>query len=1062
MRALAAAFALLVATSVLALPADRSIAQYVRRAWTVENGLPHGTVRGFAQTRDGYLWLATYEGLVRFNGEKFRILDKSTDPSIVSTSIVTIARAADDTLWLGTLAGLMRYRNGQLETIQLPGEQEIVNAVAPAQDGTVWIGTARGRLLRVRDRKAEVVPLPINHPIATLATDGDALWIGTAQGLARYRAGKLERWTAADGLSSDTIVMLAVEAPGTLLAGTAQGLDRFDGKRFTRVDGLPADQVTALRRDHDGNLWIGTYSSGLFRLAGHEIAAYGLSDGLLNPTVRAIYEDDEGSLWVGTNGGFEQLRAGAFVHWGEQDGLADAVARVVFEDRDGALWVGSANGVSRSANGNVFTRYLNEHLTGILAIAQSRDGAMWFGTSNGVYRVADGVTTPFTMRNGLSNNTIRAIHQDRAGDIWIGTDFGLNRIRENGTIESFAGRAGLSTDYAMAIAESPDGHLWIATGGGLAHYDGNAFHLYSAPHAFPTDRLLALTADNDGTIWVATDGNGLVRFRNGKARAITTRHGLPADKILSLVDDGQGMLWFGTVRGAFRAAKRDLNAAADGRVAHLDAPLFDENDGLGSRQCNGVANPAALRTHDGRIWFATANGVSALAAAPDLRLPQRAPVIERVMVNGKPIAAKNLSKVPPGAERIEFEFSGVTFVTPERVHFRYRVDGYDNDWLDAESDRVSYTNLRAGSYRFLLASSRDGVTWRETAVPFTLRPHFYQTTTFLALCIIAVVALLFAAHTMRLHFTRERARLLERTVEERTRQISEEKERTEIALRTAEAARREAEAARREAERHERITEQALAQAEEASRAKSTFLAAASHELRTPLNAIIGFSEILIPHVTKKLEPRLTGFLHNIHSSGVYLLGIINNILDLSKIEAGRMEIHPETMLLRDEVGGICAVMKGVTTLRGIRFEVEVPKELAIEADVTLLKQILYNLMSNAVKFSPDRSTVTIAAQAVDATESPLRVQSVEIRVIDRGVGIDPKDHQMIFQEFRQAEGAAGNRPQGTGLGLALVRRFVDLHRGAIRVESEPGAGSTFTVTLPMRQSGSGERERVA
>jgi signal transduction histidine kinase/ligand-binding sensor domain-containing protein len=1051
LRLLAIAAALLAAGSLAALPADRTIPQYVRRAWTVERGLPHGTIRGLAQTGDGYLWLATYEGLVRFDGEQFRVLDKSFSPAVISNSIVTLTRTADDTLWLGTLAGLMRYRHGRFAAIAMPGGADIVNALAAAPDGTVWVGTAHGRLLRI-DRGGDTavavaagLPSP-NKPITALAAARDAVWIGTSAGLARHRNGKVDAWTSANGLSSDTIVALATEGDDGVLIGTAAGLDRAaaDG-HIEHVAGLPADQVTALRRDRDGNLWIGTYSNGLFRLAAGRVAAYGIRDGLLNPTVRAIFEDDEGSLWIGTNGGVEQLRAGAFVTWNERDGLTDAVARVIFEDRDGVLWVGTANGVSRW-NGATFVRLDDARLTGILSIAQTRDGAFWFGTSKGVFRVAGNTTTQFTTAQGLSNNSIRDIHEDLRGDVWIATDSGLNRIHPDATVESFAGRAGLGTDYAMQIDETPDGRLWIATGGGLAEYDGRGFRLHAAPRELPSNRLFALLADRDGTIWVTTDGDGLVRYRNGRARTLTTADGLPTDKILSLVDDGRGNLWFGTVRGAVRADERELNAVADGKSIRIGATLFDENDGLGSRQCNGVANPSALRTRDGRIWFATANGVSALTSGRPPALPARNPVVERVLVNGKEASPATLQSVPPGAERIEFAFAGLTFVNPERLRFRYRLEGYDNDWIDGGTNRLaSYTNLPAGRYRFVLASSRDGVTWRATALPFELQPHFYATRWFIALCIVAVVALLFAAHSVRLHLHHERARELEQLVEDRTRQISEEKERTEEALRVAEAA-------TREAERHELLTEQALAQAEEANRAKSIFLAATSHELRTPLNAIIGFSEILMMHVANQLDPRHERFLHNIHSSGRYLLDIINNILDLSKIEAGRMEIHPETFFLRQEVGGICAVMKGVTTARKITIELDIPNDLPIQADLTLIKQIVYNLMSNAVKFSPERSTVTVRARPLPADASPLGEEAIEISVTDAGIGIDPKDHELIFQEFRQAEGSRGERPYGTGLGLSLVRRFVELHRGTIRLESELGKGSTFIIIVPSRQ----------
>ena len=1024
----------------MALPADRAISQYVRRAWTVEQGLPHGTVRGLAQTADGYLWLATYEGLVRFNGEHFRILDKSSNPGLTSNSITTLCRGRNDTMWLGTLAGLVREQSGRFENIVLPGGPDIVNAIAAADDGAIWVGTAAGRVIRVVNGRAEAVAVPLpGGPVTALATAGGTTWIGTGRGLVRIGGGQAQTWTAANGLSSETIVSLLVDSDG-VLAGTAVGLNRVAGGKVTRVDGLPVDQVTALRRDRDGNLWIGTYSNGLVRLSRDgRVSRYGLPDGMLNPTVRAIFEDDEGSLWIGTNGGVEQLRVGAFITWSRRDGLADAVARVIFEDRDGVLWVGTANGLSRWERGE--WRPVNDsRLARILSITQSHDGALWFGTTNGVYRVLGGKTTIITTAQGLSNNTVRAIHEDRRGDVWIATDFGLNRVRLDGRVESFAGRAGLGTDYAMAIAEGRDGRIWVATGGGLAEFDGTAFRLHSAPRELPSNRLFALDVDNDGTVWITTDGDGLVRYRNGKSSVITTRNGLPTDKILSLVDDEKGNLWFGTVRGAFMSSKHDLNDVADGKSPALDAPLFDENDGLGSRQCNGVANPAALRTRDGRIWFVTANGVSALTNGRAPELPPRLPVIERVSIDGRDVNPAALHSIPPGTERLEFAFSGVTFVTPERLRVRYRLEGYDTDWINAGTDRVaSYTHLPAGDYHFDLATSRHGGSWRTTSLPFTLQPHFYQTTWFIALSVLAVVGLLLATHLFRMRLIHERALRLEHVIEERTREISEEKERTEVALQRAEAA-------TREAERHEKLTEEALAHAEAASRTKSVFLATTSHELRTPLNAIIGFSEILMTQIADRIEPRYGRFLSNIHSSGLYLLGHINNILDLSKIEAGRMEIQPEVVDLGNVVDGICNVMRGVATMRDVVIDVDIPSDLPrISADPTQIRQILYNLMSNAVKFSPEHSAVTVNARRLDDDDA------VEICVKDQGVGIDPKDHQVIFQEFRQAHGSKGERPQGTGLGLALVKRFVEMHNGTIRVESAHGQGSTFVVVLPRR-----------
>ena len=1041
------------AASLFALPADRKISQYVRRSWTVEQGLPHGTVRGVAQTNDGYLWLATYEGLVRFNGEELRIFDKASTPAFLNSSVLSLCRARDDTLWIGTVAGVVRYRGGRFEKLgNRATPDELVNAIEEAGDGSVWIGTW-GTLSRVVGDRAERIDIPAHlNQINALLPTAHGVWIGTAGGgLALYENGIVQSFGTTNGLANNTVITLLQDG-NSILAGTASGLDRIRSGTIEHVAGLPADQITALSRDRDGNLWVGTYSNGLYRVRGNEVSSYGINEGLLNPTVRAIFEDTDGSIWIGSNRGMEQLRAGTFITWRKSDGLSDDFTRAIYEDREGVLWAGTAHGLNMWKDGGwqkppdarLATAY-------VLAIDESPDGTHWFGTSNGLYRQRGAETTLLTVADGLPGNGVRSVRSDRNGDVWIATDAGIGRISRDGKVESFANRFGLGTEYGIGIAEARDGRVWIATGGGLAEYNAGTLTLHTAARELPSNRLFGLTADADGTLWIATDGDGLLRYRRDGVKTITSRQGLPYDKIVSLVEDDAGNLWFGTVRGVFRISTAELNEVADGKRLRLDAVSFDESDGLGSRQCNGSGDPAALRTRDGRIWFATANGISALASrrtTPPGAGTSRAPIVESISINGRPVSRSTLGKVPPGAERIEFGFTGVTFDAPERMRFRYRLNGYDDHWVEAGNGRVaSYTNIPPGNYTFVLSSSRDGVNWKTTNVPFKLQPHFYQTRWFIGLCLALLLSLLLLIHFARLHFSREREHMLERVVEQRTREIIAEKERTEVALMAAEAA-------KREAERHEQLTEQALAEAEEANRAKSVFLAATSHELRTPLNAIIGFSDILMSRVSDQLDPRYVRFINNIHSSGEYLLGIINNILDLSKIEAGKMELQPETIILREIVNGICAVMKGVTTLRRISIALQIPSDIPkFEADPTQLKQILYNLMSNAVKFSPEGSTVTVAARHLWPVDSPIGENAVEIRVIDHGIGIDPSEHQLIFQEFRQAMGTQGQRPEGTGLGLALVKRFVEMHHGTVRVESAKGEGSTFVVVLPCRQS---------
>lgn len=1049
---LVAALAILAAQALFALPADRAVSQYVHRDWTVQEGLPHGTVRGVVQTSDGYLWLATYEGLVRFNGEKFRVFDNASNPELTNSSIIAICRTRDDTLWLGTAAGLVSFRDGRfVKFTDAAAPDELVMALAESADGALWVGTPSG-VTRIAGGHAQRLPLDLGGRIVNaLAAGADgAMWIGTGKGgLARHSASKLESFGVADGLSSDTVMTLLPDGRGGVYAGTDAGLDHVDARgAIERVPGLPADQVTALWLDRDANLWIGTYGNGLFRKSGERISSYGIAEGLLNPTVRAFFEDEEGSIWIGSNRGLQQMRAGAFVSWNERHGLGNDFTRAIFEDHARVLWVGTAKGLSRWDEGRwkIATGPLADAY--VLSIAEGRDGTHWFGTSNGLYKVSGSTITHLTTAEGLPNNAVRALHEDRRGDLWIGTDNGIARIEAHGKVESFTDDPRLGSGYVAGIAETPDGRIWIATGGGLLEFDGSRFLVHAAPGNLPSNRLFCIDADAAGDLWIGTDGDGLLRYRNGSSRVITTRQGLPYDKILSIVEGPGGNLWIGTARGAFRLRKDDLHAVADGNRPHVRYARYDENDGLASRQCNGSGNPAALRSLDGRIWFATASGISALAGSGAQRRTgrDRPPVVERVTVDGKPVSAASLASLAPATERVELEFSSVTFAAPERVRLRYRLEGYEDNWVEAGANRVaSYTHLPPGAYRFVLACSRDGGEWQTSALDFRRKPHLFETPWFLALCVVAAIGLLVAIVRIRLRIARERARVLEILVDERTREIKREKERTELALQAAEAA-------TREARRHELLTEQALAEAEEANRAKSIFLATTSHELRTPLNAIIGFSDILITRAADPNDDRKIRFLHNIRSSGEYLLGIINNILDLSKIEAGRMELQPETIILRDVVDGICAVMKGVTSKRRITYDIDIPSDTpTIEADPTQFKQILYNLMSNAVKFSAEGGTVAIAARALSASESAPGVDAVEIRVTDHGVGIDSKDHQLIFQEFRQVHGSGHHRPEGTGLGLALVKRFVEMHHGTIRVESTPGAGSTFIVSVPCR-----------
>ena len=1025
---------LAIASSARALEADRAISQYARRAWKIEDGLPNSVVRGILQTDDGYLWFATYEGLARFNGDSFTRFDKKNLPALRRDTVLAVMKSGDGAIWAGTNGGgvgwLRGAQSGALTTDNgLPSD--IVAALAEDAAGTIWIGTSAG-VVAYRNGKLEK-PI-IDDSVLSLAIGPDgALWIGTrGAGVLVLRDGVLQ---PAGHLGQATVYALLPERDGSVWVGTNRGLHRIMGGAAQLVEGIPQEQVTALLHDSDRTLWIGTYSNGLHRLANGQVSRFTTAEGLINNSVRSLYEDVEKNLWVGTNGGVACLTRGKFITIGGPEGLTNSYTRTLLQDRSGNVWIGTASGLTRFAGDQKTTFSAADGLSNdyILSIAEGPDGAMWVGTPTGLNRLdlATRKVTVFDETSGLASRTVRALFFDELGTLWIGTDRGLNRYA-HGRFEIIVPGPKWDTTFVQAFAAAPDGSIWIGTDGrGIARYKDGVFTRWDATRGLPDEHILALHVDAANTVWIGTDSAGLIRMRGAAgaspADAIFTRYtvdsGLWSEKVLQILDDGAGRLWFGGGRGIWTVSMRELEEYANGSRKRVQSIVFGSGDGVRSVECNGSTYPAAMRSQDGRLWFATVDGAATItpqhAAVRNLRPPPMR--IEAVTIDGKVVPRVDDLVVPPDAQHLEIRYAALTYASPEKVKFRYRLEGFDRDWIEAGDRRVAfYTGVPPGQYRFrVIAANADGV-WNEqgASVAMRIKPRFVQTIWFALLILLLLGSAVWLIQQRRVYVSRRRERMLEEVVAARTRDI-----------------------------------ESALIEAEAANKAKSIFLANVSHELRTPLNAIIGFSGVLLRDGEKTFTDRHLKFVNNISVSGEHLLSLINDILDLAKIEAGKMTLDLEPVALGETLESVARVLKGITIPRGIDVEFDIPQSLGtIVADGVKLKQILYNLVSNAVKFSPDHSTIRVAARRMEAADSPIRHDSIAISVIDRGIGIAPEHQQVIFEEFRQLHPAGTRRPTGTGLGLSLVRKFVELHGGIVQVESEPGKGSVFTVVLPARE----------
>ncbi|MDL1949286.1 hypothetical protein FBQ97_05655, partial [Acidobacteria bacterium ACD] len=913
----------------LALDPGRLPSQHRVRVYSVRDGLPQSSVESLAQTPDGYLWLGTQEGVARFDGVRFAVFDRRTVPEIAHNRITALHVDGAGALWIGTEGGGVTLRSGGAFR-RLGAEAGLPNlrvrAFAPGPGGGVWVGTDGGLVL-VREGRAGPVPgteTLAGEGIESLAAGRDgSLWVGTRRrGLMRLSGDRLApalRDAFPDGTS---VPALHVDSRGDLWAGSRDGLSRIrDGKlagRWGADQGVLGGPVAAIATDPDGNVWFGPEGGGLNRLAAGRVSRLTASGGLPGEVVESLLVDREGSLWAGTqDGGVARLCDGAFVPWGKPEGLLSDVASPILEDQKGAVWVGTrGGGVSRIAGNAVTSFTTREGLPNdwVQAIAQTRDGSLLVGTRHGMARLSGGRFVPFGVEHGLANDGVRAILETRDGALWVGTGgAGLVRIRGR-EARRFLRADGLPNESVFFLHEDDSGVLWIATnGGGLVRWDGTRFTALTTRDGLTNDIVNTLHETADGTLWIGTYGGGLCRLRGGRVSCVTTRNGLHDDAVFRILEDDAGRLWVSCNRGVWSVPLSDLDAVADGRATTVTPRVHGTADGMRNAECNGADMPTGWKARDGRLWFPTIEGAVVVDPAKPIRSAVPPTVlVERIVADGEEVPLSGGEVVlPPGTEKLEVDYTAPSFRNPERVRFRYRLAGYEERFADVGSRRTAfYTHLPHGAHVFeAVAVDEDGVESPVPArVPVRLTPFFHQTPLFYLLAAAAVLAAGAGAWRYRVARLLSRERELEALVARRTESLRQESERTAAAL--------------REAERQREIAERATRAAEEASQTKSQFIASTSHEIRTPLNAIIGYTELIEETVADAGTGELREDLVKIRQAARHLLGLINDILDLSKIEAGKLDLHVEDVPVAQVLAEVRAAAEPLAQKNGNRLVV--------------------------------------------------------------------------------------------------------------------------------------------
>jgi ligand-binding sensor domain-containing protein/signal transduction histidine kinase len=771
---------------------------YWVESWGTMEGLPQNSVTAIIQSRQGYLWLGTQRGLVRYDGFTFRVFDSENTPALRDDHdhVTCLVEDPEGALWIGTeRGGVLKHQDGTFTPFnRANGPSDFaIAALCVDSFGSIWAGGESGGLFQHRageftaysflqdlgGHRARVL-LPGPRGRLWLATGSQFGWLEDGQ--VRFLGETPARAPDAVGIGRATGGGVWVALNGRLRKYDDTGHLEGDGGAFAPENAPP--RVTLVYEDRKGAVWIGTAGQGVHRFAEGRFTPLRFTSARENrleqQTLLAVIEDREGNIWMGTReGGLHRLKPRLFDVLDQARGLGANEALAVCEGRDGTIWAGSkGGGLRRLREGRLEPFFLpGPGAETVWALHSDTRTNLWAGTEGGLFRITGGVATNYGP--ATASMSIRALYEDRRGVLWIGTkDAGICRMDAAG-IRSYSEREGLANNEVRAFQEDAQGALWIATAHGLSRLSDGKFQTFRARDGLPSDNIRVLYWDAfKGALWAGT-GRGLACLIEGRWVNFTTReHRLPDDYIAQILDDDRGNLWIGSNKGVYRLKKSDAYRVMEQPGVKLSWVPYGTSDGLKSLECSGDFQPSALKSADGRIWFPTTDGL-AVVDLISVRQNDRPPgvIIESLSVDGHPFSLAPPVKVPPGGGRFEFGYTGFNFSAPRRLGFQYQLEGRDKDWIDGgPGHRAIYNDLPPGSYTFRVkAYNLDGVNEIGTALEFAVLPPFWRTGWFLSLAVLLSVALAVSAY-------RYLALLqLKRRLRELERQQALERERARIA-----------------------------------------------------------------------------------------------------------------------------------------------------------------------------------------------------------------------------------------------------------------------------------------
>lgn len=966
--------------------------------WTTDDGLPSNNTNSVFQDSHGLIWIASNNGLMVYDGERIETYDKNRLAFLDNDGFYNVAEDHNKTIFIASKGdGLIQYKKGKFKTYKSAGAEipKSVRSVFVASDSSMYLGSNSQGLYRVKNDTAVKLTDESYDPyiIQTIIEDGDQnIWFGTeGQGLNQIKDDQIRNFDMSTGLLSNDVFSLSYHE-GKIFIGTSKGLQWMDEELMLHeAVSLQDIYVNSLLIDDWGMIWVGS-EGGVARWnpKSDQLEWLKSKHNIDLVRINSLIKDKEDQVWLSSNrSGLIQIKESKVSNLAKPT-LSSNRINIIHESRDGNLYIGTDANQLDVYDGKRFRALpIRTDLkgNGVRDIFHDRDGSLWLATYIGIIHMHNGTEQLYSTTEGMPADNFRTIHKDQQGYFWFGTrSGGLVQFKDGQIIRVFGNGQGLESNFVFSIAEADTGEIYVGTfGGGLTVIDQNGdsrtYHLGEDDSGL---LLFNIDFDENGLAFVTTN-NGLVYFENEQLKEVVLRSEQRSCTFFDLIIDDKDHMWLTTNLGVLQFKKSDWELYRTNQMEAIPYFIVDESSGMNTEECTGATR--STKVQNGSIYVPTLGGLVVIdpdTFKRDRYLPKVC--IRHMMADDQSMNIyEGMVNCKPGTSRYRFDFSVLSYISPERNQYRYKLEGFDADWSHTTYDgAVEYTNLSPGDYTFKVIGTNDGSVWNTEGdmLQFKVEPFYYQTTWFMGLCISIVILTIVLFYTWRVAFINNQNRELKKVNAELDR-----------------------------------------------------FVYSASHEMRSPLSSILG----LINVATMDKSPNKDEYLDYIKLSVQRLDALLKDIVDHSK--NARLEVVVEKIDVKQQAEEILQDISYLENYAKIKHSITSPEDLAFYSDAKRLKIVMSNLITNAFKHhAPDD-----IAEAYVNIDIKMVENQLQIIISDNGPGIPDEEQGKIFNMFYRAT----HKSEGTGLGLYLVKEIIENLKGTIALDSKPNEGTTFTIEIP-------------